>query len=265
LLEFAALDAAMKVATRFFSVLLTPLIAVLPLAAQTPPAVAPAPAQTARLRIKVVDRDAATALPSSRTRKGYTVEVTDASGKPVSGAAVVCRLPDADPTGTFGKGSHSAVLFTGANGLAHFSGIQWGGEAGTVVLRVTANKGSAHAGMLIEQTLAPISAVSAKPNLSPEPKRPLRPRLEVPREEAATVRPQPLPPIAQPEVSVTKPPAGVKIRHNSKKKWIILALVVGAAAGAVGFATRGKSSSSSNPAPAQISIGSPTISVGQPQ
>ncbi|MGH9608866.1 MAG: hypothetical protein ACRD34_04240 [Bryobacteraceae bacterium] len=251
----------MRVATRFFSVLLTPLIAVLPLAAQTPPAVAPVPAQTAPLRIKVVDRDAATVPPGSRARKGYMVEVTDASGKPVSGAAVVCRLPDADPTGTFAKNSHSSVLFTGANGLAHFSGIQWGGEAGTVVLRVTANKGSSHAGMLIEQTLASATAVSIKPKLHRKHKRLLLP----PGEEPATVR-RPVPPaIAQPEVSVSKPPAGVKIRHSNKKKWIILALVAGAAAGAVGFAARGKSSSSNSSAPSQMSIGSPTISVGQPQ
>lgn len=253
----------MRVATRFFSVLLTPLIAVLPLAAQTPPAVAPVPAQTAPLRIKVVDRDAATVPPGSLARKGYLVEVTDASGKPVSGAAVVCRLPDADPTGTFAKAGHSSVLFTGANGLAHFSGIQWGSEAGTVVLRVTANKGSAHAGILIEQTVGSLAAVSItpNPNLSRKRQRPLLP----PSEPLATVRPQPLPAIAQPEVTVTKPPAGVKIRHSNKKKWLILALVAGAAAGAVGFAARGKSSSNSSSAPAQMSIGSPTISVGQPQ
>ncbi|HEX7362188.1 MAG TPA: hypothetical protein VF283_16990 [Bryobacteraceae bacterium] len=254
----------MRVATRFFSVLLTPLIAVLPLAAQTPLAVAPVPSQTAPLRIKVVDRDAATVPPGSRARKGYMVEVTDASGKPVSGAAVVCRLPDAAPTGTFAKASHSSVLFTGGNGLAHFSGIQWGGEEGTVVLRVTANKRGAHAGILIEQTLAraaaPVAtpAVSITPNPARKPQRPLLP----PR--GVSFAPHALPAIAQPEVSVTKPPAGVKSRHSNKKKWLILALVAGAAAGAVGFAARGKSSSNSSSAPVQMSIGSPTISVGQP-
>ncbi|MGH7139435.1 MAG: hypothetical protein ACREHD_27130 [Pirellulales bacterium] len=252
----------------------------MPLAAQTSPvAVAPANSQTAALRIGIVDRDAASLAAGSRARKGYTVRVTDSSGKPVPDAAVACRLPDSAPTGTFAQGSHSAVLFTGADGRAHISGIQWGVAAGTVFMRVTANKGIAHAGMLVEQTLAPAVAASEPPAVAPsgppvvsvihwqrEAEHPLA-RREVPREDAAVLARQTPPAIAAPdqppEVSITKPPPGAKVGHSSKKKWIILALVAGAAAGAVGFAAKGKSASSGS-STMQMSIGTPTISVGKP-
>lgn len=262
----------MRVASQFVSVLLTPLIAVLPLAAQTSPDTT---APTGALQIAVVGRDALVLAPGSRAQKGYTVQVTDSNGKPVAGAAVVCRLPDAAPTGTFGDGTHSTVLFTGPDGRAHISGIRWGAASGTVVFRVTAASGTAHAGTLVEQKLATEAATTVGRIDNPRrvgnpPKIPpvMIIHRDVPRQEAATIaRPRASETSASdqiPQVSVTSPPPNAKIGHSSKKKWIIIAILAGAAAGAAGFAARGKSSSSSGPSTPSLSIGTPTISVGHP-
>lgn len=235
----------------------------------------------------MIGRDALTLPAGSRSQKGYTVEVTDGSGKPVSDAAVACRLPEAAPTGTFSDGSHSAVVFTGPDGRADISGIRWGSAAGTVAMRVTANKGIAHAGMLVEQMLASAATLAAPTAMAAAPARIAaravpevtvihrgRPvpgslaRPEAPREEAATMARPAIGEVAAteqiPQVSITKAPANANIAHSSKKKWIILAILAGAAAGAAGFAAKGKSSSPSTSSGTQMSIGTPTISVGHP-
>jgi hypothetical protein len=259
----------MRVATRFISVLLTPLVTFVTMAAQTPPITTANNSQPAALQIRLLDRDPLQIAAGSRGQKSYTVLVTDSSGNPVADAAVACRLPDSDPTGMFAQGGRSAVLFTGRDGRASIPEVQWGSAAGMVGMRVTANKDSEHAAILIEQTLvAPIMAATP-PAVSVIRQRAKAQPLAQPKspsEDPAVLARRTLPAIAAPdqpaEVSVTKPPASEKVGHSSKKKWIILAIAAGAAAGAAGFAAKGKSSSSSSST--QMSVGSPTISVGQP-
>jgi hypothetical protein len=256
----------MRAVTRLVSVLLTPLVTFVSLAAQTPPITASSISQPGALQIKVVDRDPLQIAAGSRAQKGYTVLVTDSSGNPVADAAVTCRLPDSNPTGAFGQSGRSAVFFTGRDGQVHIPEIQWGSAAGTVSMRVTANKDSAHAAILIEQTLVAPVMPSAPPAVSvvvheSAKAQPLA-ATEGPVVPARPTLPAIAAPDQQPTVSVAKPPAGEKVGGSSKKKWIILAIAAGAAAGAVGFAVKRKSSSTSSST--QMSVGSPTISVGQP-
>jgi hypothetical protein len=85
--------------------------------------------------------------------KPLTVEVKDAAGAPVENAAVIFRLPDSGPSGTFADGTVTSVVYTDAAGRASSGEIQWGGIPGSVSLRITAAKGTGHAGVLFTETL----------------------------------------------------------------------------------------------------------------
>ena len=93
------------------------------------------------------------------------VEVTDSQGAPVTGAAVIFRLPEDGPSGTFADAGRVAVVNTDSSGRAFVGGIHWTAP-GTVSVRVTATKGTAHAGILIEREAAaaiPAAAVKLAP------------------------------------------------------------------------------------------------------
>src|SRR6185437_1892575 len=83
------------------------------------------------------------------TTQPLTVAITDGRGSPVPNATVLFRLPSDAPTGIFSDGSRVAVLYTDMEGHAAVKNIQWGASSGTAVIRVTASKGAAHAGLLI--------------------------------------------------------------------------------------------------------------------
>ena len=284
------------------SLVLVPLLVVMPVWAQSDPA---APVQTAAvLQIKVADTDGALLPVNSQGGKGYLVLVTDAYGVPTADAAVVLRLPDSGPTGVFSDSSHAAIAYTDMAGHAHFTGIRWGSAPGSMPVRLTATKGSAHAGLLLEQSLvsgtalgslpAPrIQAAPAQPTASPlgggaslsandrqeslelntipasvEAAPAIRPAVR-----AASVAPgvsvinngktASLLSDASPSVAVSNDGFGPAY-HGSKKKWIVLGVVVIAAAGAAfAFSSMNKASSSST-ASSPISIGAPTVSVGHP-
>jgi hypothetical protein len=141
----------LRIFPALISIILTPLVTLTPVLAQSP--------ETApSLELRVLESSAPDHL---------AVAVTDAAGQRVSDATVVLRLP----TGAFfSNASESATAQTDANGVAEFQGIQWG-PGGTV--RLTASKGSAHAGLLIEKP--PVSNAPAAtqpvaaPPVAPEP------------------------------------------------------------------------------------------------
>lgn len=266
-------------------------------------AVATSNAPASSLQLKVLDTDGSQIYANSASQKGFWLEVTDSTGSPVSEAAVALRLPDNGATGLFGDGSHSAVVYTDSSGRAHFGGIRWSSAAGSLAIRITATKGDEHAGILLEQALVDstqIPAVSSPVNVPvvrPEMSAIQAPRLEPanpgnkPRETADAQAEAPLNTIAspgelasvRPAIRATAPSPGVSIIRSgspsvqisndgsgpayhggfNKKKWILIGLSIAAAAGAAYFASNlGKSSTSTSGS--SISIGAPTVSVGQP-
>jgi hypothetical protein len=286
----------------FLAVLLTPLMVVSPLSAQLPVA-APgnaqvdAPAQD--LQIRLLETDGFQGQTNSRSEKGFAVVVANASGQVVPNVAVVFRMPDNGPTGTFGDGTHATVAYTDDAGIARFRGIQWGGTEGLVAVRITASKGSSHAGMLLEHSL---SQVVASAKQAPAPKLATAsltaPTIALPQQPAETsayVPAKPIPPplspglpsgksdaattdLSAPRVTVTSPTAtsqlpvvsvtaaspDTKIHSSSKTKWIVIAAVAaGAGIGAAMAMGKGKAGSSTTPVPG-VSIGAPTVSVGNP-
>jgi len=261
-----------------------------PIWTQTP--VLPASDETgggSNLQVRVISSDSSPTTAGSRSAKGLTIQVTDPNGAAVPEAAVAFRLPDSGSSGTFADGSHSAVVYTDNAGKAHVDGIQWNETPGVAALRITVSKGSDHAGILVEQALASPSAGSGAAAAQPVRSSPLPPTPAVLENPVAPNKPvgvlaaapsvsvesigrkgaalaNPLNAGMEPSVSIVSSPQE-QLNSGSKKKWIILGLVIAAGAGA-GFAMAGKSSgsnSSSTAAPtSSISFGSPTVSVGHP-
>jgi hypothetical protein len=73
-------------------------------------------AQVAVLQIHFIEGEGAVHAPGSRTPRPLTVEVTDETGKPVSGAAVSFHLPDEGPGGAFANGLRTEVAITDVQG-----------------------------------------------------------------------------------------------------------------------------------------------------
>jgi hypothetical protein len=282
--------------TRYLCVLLSLLLVAAPLPAQTAgfvtgaPDVAPPPgAATDELsQVRVVANDGAEVPAGTRSSKGITVEVKDAAGAGVTNAAVAVRLPESGPSGTFEDGTHSAIAYTDSNGRAQINGIRWNSSPGVVTMRVTASKGTSHAGVLLEEKLTePASADAAAVADSqsvrgpleiagPLPSPPAFPEDSLPIAKSgasgATIQPgtpahPQLPGAAsaqaqQPSVSVTTTGATAD-RPHSAKKWLIAAVVAAGAGGAM-LAMRGGKSSAPAPVTPSLSIGSPSISIGHP-
>jgi len=268
----------MTFAPRFTSFLLTPLLGLGPLFAQSP--------ANETLQVRVTESDGAQIAPNSRSNKGLSVEVTDGTGARVSDAAVVFRLPDSASTGTFADGSHSAVAYTDGTGIAHVSGIQWSSTPGPVAIRITATRGAAHAGTLFEENLttAPtdVSTPVAKPPVAfaapaPIAREVAAPALATPGVEAPKIqilsdiepssraaKPSIAPVLhgsgTGPSVSITSDPGGER-SHISRKKWLIIAGIAAAGGAGAFLATHSQSSGSS--AASGPSIGAPTINIGR--
>ena len=242
----------MKFLSSLLSTILIPLIAVLPIRAQLPPVSA---AAEATLQVRVLESSASK----------FTVEVTDGAAAPTAGAAVAFRLPDSDPIGTFADGSHAAVVYTDVNGRAQIAGIHWNRASGVATVRITAAKGAAHAGLILEQAIST--------SVVPVPVAKAAPQPGVPKtSETKTMTPAPItvahsgasaPPAAAPPPTVSVTNASPGEAPHSSKKWLVIALLAGAAGAGAAFAMRGKGGSAAAPAPS-LSIGNPSISIGHP-
>ncbi len=315
----------------FLSVLLAATLTLPPLTAQTSlPSSDTAAARALQVRLQSSD---AGALPvNSTSSNGYTLQVLDAAGAPVAGAAVALRLPDDGPSGTFSDGSKSLVAYTDGKGQVRFQQIHWNGSPGTAVVRVTVVKGAVHAGALIQQSLiaksdgtalasakapsastpgrtevasakmpavtipgnsgtpaqgtvvapfdAPITpATQTSPAIPPPatqsvaaeatprvPGTPAMPATSVTHTGATSAALQPPAQSASnaaPSVSVTDTSStgGTAAHSGISKKWILLAVVAAGAGVGAAIAMSGHGSSST-PAAAGLTIGTPTLSVG---
>jgi hypothetical protein len=254
--------------TPLLSLVLIPLLITAPLSAQiVENPGAPGDSGSQDLRIRVIAGDTGSASINSQAASGFTVEVTGSDGAGVADAAVALRIPDTEPTGVFPDGSHAVVGYTDQSGHAHLAAVKWGGTPGVAAIRVTAVKGTAHAGILIEEKLVSASVPSAASEpLPPQPVKTVAASVAQPAANtpapthSLTPAAPPLKP--QPSVSVTSsvPPGS---QSHSHKKWIIIAAIAAGAGAGIAFAGRGKSSSTNSQTPS-LTIGSPTVSVGHP-
>ncbi len=194
------------------SVVLSPMLVMTPLWAQAQlPSSVMTGAEPDTLQIRVLNTDNLQSMAHTGAKQNLSVQVADSSGAAVSNAAVTCRLPDSGPTGIFGDGTHAAVAYTDNQGRATIDKIEWGAAAGPVAIRLTATKGTAHTGILVETNL--VTAGIGTPALSDPAAAPVLPQLEqtvvavpyVAKAEAQPATTQPV--VAQPTVSVMRPAA----------------------------------------------------------
>lgn len=196
------------------------------------------PAETVLIQMRVLEGEGAVNIAGAKASRPITVQITDETGKPVSGAGVTFRLPEEGPTGFFDTGLKSEIQITSSDGRASAWGIVWGNEAGPVKVRVTATKDVARAGLIVSQFVtapaatatAAVGVVAAKPVVHNEP---------------------------------------VVAPKKKPNRWWVVGLAGGGALAAGILAGRGgaAAANSSNPAAPpipNISIGQPTITVGKP-
>lgn len=283
----------MRFVLRPLSILLSAiLVAGLPIQAQ-----GPSPAgDVQELHLRAVGVQAPVE-PGKPSQQPLIVAVTDEHGAPVPSATVLVHLPADGATGVFSDGSRVSILYTDLTGQASIKNIRWGATTGTAVIRVTASKGSAHAGMLLEQAIGGTAGTisSASRTATPSPSK-TQNSTQTSQAQASQIQPgkaQPGQPkanqIQEPvlvastadaeTVNAASEPPSVTINNNrdrqvtgasgrtssSKKKWLWIGIGVAAAAGAaIAFAAKGGSSSPSTPASTATTVGSPTVSIGHP-
>ena len=278
----------------FFSIALIPLLVSAPLSAQVieKPAASGNSSEAPDLQIRVIAGYTGSASVNSQATGGFTVEVKTADGTPVADAAVALRLPDTEPTGAFPDDSHAMVAYTDQSGHARLAAVKWGSTPGVVAIRVTAVKGTAHAGLLVEENLsaAPVSSAASEPRALTPPAIPLAevsasvaqaaalPVAEpvsltkpaAPESQAAsvpaashTLTPAMAPLKPAPSVSVTNSAPQSSQTHSSHKKWIIIGAIAAGAGAGMAFAGHGKSGGSTSQTPS-LTIGAPSVSVGHP-
>lgn len=200
------------------SLILIPALVMTPMWAQAPSADGMKTAAVPdELQIRVLNADGLNGGVPAGAKQTLAVQVTDATGAAVANAAVTCRLPDGGATGSFADGSHAAVVYTDAQGRATIDGLQWGREQGDVAIRLTANKGTDHTGILIETRLvvavpAKAAAAASAAKIQPSVGQPVvkqavvaQPVVAQPVVAQATPSQPAQPVIAEPEVTVSKP------------------------------------------------------------
>ena len=228
------------------------------------------------LQIRVIEGEHAQVDAGKASAQPLTVAVTDIHGNPVPNAAVLFRLPTEAPTGVFNDGSRVSIIYTDLQGQAKVTDIQWGATEGTAVVRVTAAKGAAHAGVLLEEKIGSANAVNAKaarPAIV-QPAQPKTTETAPPpalNASAAAAAIPPSSPIPPPSVEISNNSAhqvtGASGSNHSGKKWIWIGIGGAVAAGAAVALINGKKGSSTTtqpPVQATTSIGAPSISIGHP-
>ncbi|MGA2579380.1 MAG: hypothetical protein ABSH24_25500 [Bryobacteraceae bacterium] len=235
-------------------------------------------AQIAVLQIKVVEGEAAVHPAGARIAHPLTVEVTDETGHPVTGAAVSFQLPPEGPSGLFSNGLRTDLVLTDGSGRAAIHSVQLNRTGGQFRIRITAVKEQARAGVVSIQYIGeapkgapPSSAKSGE----------ITPTAPAPTPQQASVQPttksgditptaqtaqKPQQPSAQPTAKSGEiTPTTSKMGSGSHKKWIILAAIVAAGAGAAFLGvSRASASSKSTVSSSVVSIGTPGITIGNP-
>lgn len=185
------------------------------------------------IRLKIVEGEGVTYRTGARATRGITILVSDATGAPIENASVTFRLPDQGPGGVFNSGSRTQSVTTGADGLATVFGMQWNKKPGPVEIQISAAKDQAHAGIIATQYLNETIALGASATQTSEPQ------------------------AGGDGVFTTS--------HHGHRKLLLAGALVGGAA-AAGFAlsrSKGTQASSAAATVGAVTIGSPSIIVGQ--
>jgi hypothetical protein len=226
-----------------------------------------ASSEVQELHIRVLEADRTPVEAGKFSQQALTVAVTDGQGAAVSSAAVLFRLPSEGTTGVFGDGSRVTVLYTDVDGRATVKGINWSAIPGTAAIRVTASKGTAHAGLLVEQIVGSSKSITASAPSRPAIGQPAEPkaRQEERQKLISSSGASAGEPVAPPSVQITTTTPGTGASGRSKK-WLWIGLGAAAAAGmAFAFVGKNGSTTASTPsAPAGTTVGTPSISIGHP-
>jgi len=112
--------------------------------------------QSARLRIEILEGEAAINVVRQRSARDPVVRVVDENNKPVAGAAVVFTLPSRGPGATFGDGSRLLATTTDAQGQASATGVTANSSEGSYQINVTAS----HQGLTATTTVQQVNAAA---------------------------------------------------------------------------------------------------------
>jgi len=207
-------------------------------------------AQIAVLQIQVLEGEGAVHPAGARVSRPLTVEVTDESGRPVAGAAVSFQLPAEGPSGLFSNGLRTDLALTDAAGRASIHALQWNRIAGQVRIRITAVKEQARAGAVTFQFIGENRGGTAAGHETTGP----------------AAGHETTGPAAGHEANGQSPditPTTAKMGSGVRKKWIVLgALAAGGGLAFLGVSRAGAHSSMVSSS--VVSIGTPTVTVGNP-
>lgn len=194
-----------------------------------------ATAQVAILQIQIIEGEGGVYAPGARSARLLTLEVTDETGRPVSGAAVTFRLPENGPSGTFANGMRTNVATTDERGRVSLRGLQFNRTPGKLEMRIIASKEQAHAGIVSFQYIA--EAAKSRGAFSSA-------------KNGGTTATSP-----------TMSHSG-----HGRAKWIAIAAAVGggAAAGLVLGRSHNSAAAPASTPGGVVSIGAPSITVGKP-
>lgn len=261
-------------------------------------------AQDAPLHISVISGEDAVYSAGAHAAKPLTIEVTDATGRPVAGARVSFQAPLEGPGGVFASGLQTDLATTDSSGRATLRSLQLNRVPGAFHIRITAAKEQARAGTVVKQfigdpnaprqsadrrspqnapqTVAPAQLPAAEPHPAPPPRQAVPSRAEPPKIAAIAV-PRPgagvaaIAGIGQPGASrvptiiITQKNSksvaevGATSGHRSHKKWILLGiLVAGGAAGAFAASSMASAASHGAANPGVAGGLSSAITIGTP-
>lgn len=185
------------------------------------------------IQLKIVEGEGVTYRTGARATRGISVLVSDETGAPIENAGVIFRLPDQGPSGVFNSGSRTQAVTTGPDGLATVFGMQWNKTPGPVEIQISAAKDQVRAGIIATEYLNETTAFGASSTPTSEPQ------------------------AGGDGVFTTS--------HHGHGKWLLVGALVGGAA-AAGFAlsrSKGAQTSSAAATVGAVTIGSPSVIVGQ--
>jgi hypothetical protein len=222
-------------------------------------------AQIASLRITALEGEGATHPAGAHISRPLTVQVTDDLGQPVAGAAVSFQLPPEGPSGVFSNGLRTDLAITDTAGRATIQSIQLNRASGQCAIRITAVKQLTRD--LGEGLHAVVQARGATVVFQYTDED--RPTRVAPAEPApiSTLSPEAAAGAPSAERSADITPTAAKMEPRSSKKWIVLAAIVAACAGAAAAVavSRATGSKPSSTGPGSTAtIGAPTITIGNP-